>query len=58
MGRKRELKFALDKFWKSSGSAADAEALKKVARRSVEEPAWSIRAAAADRVTVGDLVVA
>ncbi|KAL7581061.1 hypothetical protein ACA910_005864 [Epithemia clementina (nom. ined.)] len=54
IGPKRELKFALEKFWKSSGSADDVKALTTVAR-SVEESAWNIQAAASDKVTVGDL---
>lgn len=54
MGPNRELKFALEKYWKSAGSPSDQEALFQVAQR-VEEQAWKLQAdAGIDRITVGD----
>ena len=51
MGPNRELKFALEKYWKGKINQED---LLEVAR-SVEESAWSLqKQAGIDKVTVGD----
>lgn len=51
MGPKRELKFALEKYWKS---AITQEELIKVAQ-SIEESSWQLQKdAGIDRITVGD----
>lgn len=52
MGPRRELKFALEKFWKKGSTFSEAELLS--AARAVEEQAWALQAAKVDKVTVGD----
>jgi 5-methyltetrahydropteroyltriglutamate--homocysteine methyltransferase len=51
MGPRRELKFALEKYWKG---AIDQQELVDVAQ-SVEDTAWKLQVeAGVDRITVGD----
>ena len=52
MGPRRELKFALEKYWKKGSTFSEAELLS--AARAVEEKAWALQAAKVDKVTVGD----
>jgi 5-methyltetrahydropteroyltriglutamate--homocysteine methyltransferase len=54
MGPKRELKFALEKYWKSSQSKDNAHQLLTVAR-TIEEQSWNLQKnAGIDHITVGD----
>mmetsp|Transcript_18241 Transcript_18241/g.27005 ORF Transcript_18241/g.27005 Transcript_18241/m.27005 type:complete len:158 (-) Transcript_18241:16-489(-) len=51
MGENRELKFALEKFWRNDIAATDLLAV----AHQVEESAWSMQVdAGIDRITVGD----
>ena len=52
MGPRRELKFALEKHWKKGSTFSEADLLS--AASAVEEKAWTLQAAKADKVTVGD----
>lgn len=56
MGPKRELKFALEKYWQSPDLTKEAQ-LKELLHvaRSIEESSWTIqRNAGINRITVGD----
>jgi 5-methyltetrahydropteroyltriglutamate--homocysteine methyltransferase len=50
MGPRRELKFALEKFWK--GGCTEDELLSVA--HGVEEQAWTLQTNVVDKVTVGD----
>jgi 5-methyltetrahydropteroyltriglutamate--homocysteine methyltransferase len=52
MGPRRELKFALEKFWKKDSAFNEADLL--TAAREVEEKAWMLQALKVDKITVGD----
>jgi 5-methyltetrahydropteroyltriglutamate--homocysteine methyltransferase len=52
MGPRRELKFALEKYWKKGSTFSEADLLSVA--RAVEEQAWALQAAKVDKVTVGD----
>jgi 5-methyltetrahydropteroyltriglutamate--homocysteine methyltransferase len=52
MGPRRELKFALEKFWKAESKASEKELLDTAF--TVEQKAWTLQASKVDKVTVGD----
>jgi 5-methyltetrahydropteroyltriglutamate--homocysteine methyltransferase len=52
MGPRRELKFALEKFWKKDLSFTESDLLSVA--QEVEEKAWMLQASKVDKVTVGD----
>ena len=55
MGPHRELKFALEKYWKKDGNQNDASLLLQTVAHQVETAAWQLQLQAGlDHITVGD----
>lgn len=52
MGPRRELKFALEKYWKNGNLSSEGELL--ATAFAIEQKAWTLQGSRVDKVTVGD----